>query len=167
MKKLIASLAVVAALFAAGSVCAACDSRWEYIGQSTQSQMKYYVDNTRLEYSPSSDLAKAWIKEEKPNTNAYAILHYQINYKNNTYYEGDVATIYTPGNVQTERNPGGNRQIIPDSVGEAIANYVAGAVNRDEKRAAYEKEQEDKKADAEREKTVKKGVSLLRGALGL
>lgn len=168
MKKLIASLAIAAALFSVGSAYAADDSRWEKVGQSAQSNLIFYVDNSSLEYAPASDSSKAWVKEQRMDSSVYALFRYQINYKNKTYYEGAVATVYTPSGIQKQRNPSsGYQQIMPDTMAERIADYVAANVSRDEKLAAYEKEQNDKKADAEREKTMKKGVNLLRGAFGL
>lgn len=167
MKKLIASLAVVSALFAAGSACATDSGRWEYIGENNAKHIQYYVDTQSITYSPASDIAKAWLRQNRTDIEEYAVSQFTINFSAWTVKDGDETYVYNSTGSQTFKNTSAFSPIIPGSVGETVANYVQKKVNRDEKRAAYKKEQKDKKADAEREKTVKKGVNLLRGAFGL
>lgn len=167
MKKLIASLAVAAALLTTGTACAEAAWNWVKVTDSDALDMDFYVDPSRITYSPSTDIAKTWVKGNKRNEQLYSLYQYSINFSTYRITEGTRRYDYTPTGHTEATLANKWSDIVPGTVGEDIANYVAAQIDRDGQRAAYEKEQKDKQDSEEREKNVKKGVNLLRGAFGL
>lgn len=168
MKKIILTAAMAAALCTtAFAEYTPDEARWEKYAENTQ--ITSYYDTTRISYNPATDKVVVWELATDKNSEAFKVFKETFDLTNQTITPAGKIYIYarpkTDAIVRT--TPATASDIIPGSFGEKLATVLEGKINRDEKRADYEKEQEDKKADAEREKTVKKGVNLLRGAFGL
>lgn len=133
-----------------------------------------YVDKNGMEYDPATDIATCYVTLNFPAEGRYCTGEYTINYKNNTITNGNWFEYYNDSdNYRALNQPTSTSKIRPSTNGDKIKNAVAGLVGRDEKLAAYKKEQEQKKAEAEekakserKKEQIKQVAGSVLGGLG-
>lgn len=162
--KLLKKILVTAALAVSVSApaLAAGDSPW--VKYFYNEEWVWFYNAEMLEYSPETDTADVWSRAIKPSEKRATLSEAKINFTNKTLTIVNPVYVYTGNYAPTTENwTPATQKIIPGTSGEKLAEVVAKAVNRDEKRAAYLKEQKDKENQKKTEETIKKGLGILGG----
>lgn len=141
---------------------------------ASNSKYTLYLNIKTLKYDPATDSIEFYRTEDCPSEGFFLVTKTRIDYSKNLI-TGISQTQYFHNNDTKfiNRGPSPTEDIIPDTWGETMKNVSAKLVNRDEKLAAYKKEQEQKKAEAEekakserKKEQIKQVAGSVLGGLG-